>query len=424
METNSHLEFDRLKAYGYHLDLPSGEFMRFEPNEPKTVTIVQIGGFKIIQGGSGHALGPIHDRNASKILQALRQSGYLHSEEASNGEPEPEPISISRSKYAASYGPTTGDSLRLGSTDLWIKIEKDYTTYGDECTLGCGKSIRDGMGAASGCSDADCLDLAIINAVVIDWTGIYKADIGVKDGVIIAIGKAGNPAAFDGVSRDMIIGSNTDIIDAGGKIITAGGIDTHVHHICPQQANDAIASGVTTLIGGGTGPSTSSAAVNSTTSKRYIKQMMQAFDNIPLNIGLVGKGADSGAAGLRDQCQAGIIALKLHEDFGCTPATIDNCLRYGDLSTTNEMGSILIVQTVSATSKIFNVTFTPMVSTRPLSSSTRYRPSRIVPSTCTMSKAPAEATLLITSNSWAIPTCFQVAQLPLCHIHRTRSPSM
>ncbi|RKL27489.1 Urease [Fusarium proliferatum] len=326
METNPDLDFDREKAYGYHLDLPAGEFLRFEPNEPKKVTLVQIGGSRIIQGGSGYAKGPIDPSNVQKILHQLQQSGYRHSPEKSTKSETFQPCSITREKYASAYGPTTGDLIRLGSTDLWVKVEKDYTSYGDECTLGCGKTIRDGMGAASGCSDADCLDLAIINAVIIDWTGIFKADIGVKNGNIVGIGKAGNPATMDGVSDNMVIGSNTDIIDAGGKIVTAGGIDTHVHNICPQQAFEAISSGITTLFGGGTGPSTSSTAVNGTASKKYIRQMMQACDQLPLNFGLVGKGSDSERVGLLDQIKAGVIALKLHEDFGCTPSTIDNCL--------------------------------------------------------------------------------------------------
>jgi len=254
METNPDLKFDRLKAYGFHLDLPAGEFLRFEPNEPKTVTLVHIGGSRVIQGGSGFSKGPVDPNNANKVLQSLKQAGYRHSSEGSNAQEPIEPCTIDRTKYASAYGPTTGDLLRLGSTDLWIKIERDHTVYGDECTLGCGKTIRDGMGASSGCSDAECLDLAIINAVIIDWTGIFKADIGVKDGAITAIGKAGNPATMDGVSDGMLIGSNTDIIDAGGKIVTAGGIDTHVHNICPQQAHEAISSGITTLFGGGTGP--------------------------------------------------------------------------------------------------------------------------------------------------------------------------
>lgn len=254
METNPDLEFDREKAYGYHLDLPAGEFLCFEPGEPKTVTLLKIGGSKTIQGGSGLAKGPVDPSRSAKILQDLQQAGYRHVPENTPEVESIQPCSIDRATYAATYGPTTGDLIRLGSTDLWVKIEKDFTVYGDECTVGCGKTLRDGMGTASGCADADCLDLVIINAVVIDWTGIFKADIGVKDGKIVAIGKAGNPATMDGVSDQMTVGSNTDIIDAGGMIVTAGGVDTHVHNICPQQAHEALSSGVTTLFGGGTGP--------------------------------------------------------------------------------------------------------------------------------------------------------------------------
>ena len=152
------------------------------------------------------------------------------------------------------YGPTTGDLVRLGATDLWVKVERDYAIYGDECTFGGGKTLRDGVGQASGRTDADCLDLVITNALVVDWSGIFKADIGVKDGFIVAIGKAGNPDVMDGVTPSMVIGSNTDIFSGEGKIVTAGGIDTHVHYTCPQQADDALSAGITTVVGGGTGP--------------------------------------------------------------------------------------------------------------------------------------------------------------------------
>ena len=152
------------------------------------------------------------------------------------------------------YGPTTGDLVRLGDTDLWVKVERDFAVYGDECTFGGGKTLRDGVGQASGRTDADCLDLVITNALVIDWSGIFKADIGIKDGFIVAIGKAGNPDVMDGVSPSMVIGSNTDVFSGEGKIVTAGGIDTHVHYTCPQQADDALAAGITTVVGGGTGP--------------------------------------------------------------------------------------------------------------------------------------------------------------------------
>lgn len=255
METNPELEFDRQRAYGFHLALPSGEFMRFEPGNAMTVDLVQIGGLGVIEGASGLANGPVDQGRVGDIVERLQQAGYRHAlDKRQYTQGSTKSLTMNRTNYAAAYGPTVGDSLRLGPTNLWIRIEKDFTTYGDECTLGCGKSLRDGMGAASGCSDAECLDLAIINAVIVDWSGIYKADIGIRDGLIVGIGKAGNPATMDGVSENMTIASNTDVLDAGGKIITAGGIDTHVHHICPQQAQEALASGITTLFGGGTGP--------------------------------------------------------------------------------------------------------------------------------------------------------------------------
>jgi len=152
------------------------------------------------------------------------------------------------------FGPTVGDTVRLGATDLWVKVEKDFTVHGDECTFGGGKTIRDGIGQSTGRADDECLDLVITNALVIDWSGIFKADIGIKEGILVGIGKAGNPDIMDGVNTNMIIGSNTDVISGEGKILTAGGTDTHVHWTCPQQAADALASGITTMVGGGTGP--------------------------------------------------------------------------------------------------------------------------------------------------------------------------
>lgn len=253
MEINPAMDFDRRRSYGYHLDVSAGTFVRFNPQESTTVTLVEIGGQRRIQGGSGFAAGKIDSSRTDAIVETLVSAGYHHTPEEISQIANLKPLSMSRAKYANTYGPTVGDCLRLGDTNLWVKIEKDFTEYGDECTVGDGKTIRDGIGQASGSSDAECLDLAIVNAVVIDWTGIYKADIGIKDGKIVAIGKAGNPATM-GISPGMIIGSNTDMIDASGQIVTAGGVDTHVHLICPQQADEAIASGVTTMIGGGTGP--------------------------------------------------------------------------------------------------------------------------------------------------------------------------
>jgi urease len=241
-----------------------------------------------------------------------------------------EPFTMDRADYVAIYGPTVGDRVRLGATDLWIEVEKDLTSYGDECTFGGGKTIRDGMGQASGWPDKDCLDVVVTNALIVDWTGIYKADIGIKNGLISAIGKAGNPDVMHGVHPDMVIGSNTDVIAAEHDIVTTGGFDTHIHLICPQQANDAIASGITSFLAGGTGPSTGSKATTCTPSAHLIEQVLQACDGFPLNYGITGKGNDCEPGPLREQVEAGVCGLKLHEDWGTTPTAIDTCLTVAD----------------------------------------------------------------------------------------------
>ncbi|HEY0476237.1 MAG TPA: urease subunit alpha, partial [Kofleriaceae bacterium] len=233
---------------------------------------------------------------------------------------------LDRRGYAELYGPTTGDRVRLGDTDLVAEVERDHTVYGDECKFGGGKVLRDRMGQYAGAADAEALDLVITNALVIDWTGIYKADIGIKHGRIAGIGKAGNPAVMVGVTPGMIVGVTTDALAGEGLIITAGGIDSHIHFICPQQADEALASGVTTFVGGGTGPTTGSKATTCTPGMRHIELMLQATDAIPLNIGLTGKGNTSSPEGLVDQIRAGAIGLKLHEDWGTTPPAIDCCL--------------------------------------------------------------------------------------------------
>jgi urease subunit alpha len=233
---------------------------------------------------------------------------------------------LDRRAYAEMYGPTVGDRVRLGDTGLVAQVERDHATYGDECKFGGGKVLRDRMGQFAGADDSDALDLVITNALVIDWTGIYKADIGIKNGRIVGIGKAGNPAVMIGVSPGMIVGVTTDAIAGEGLILTAGGIDTHIHFICPQQADEAIASGITTFVGGGTGPTTGTNATTCTPGARHIELMLQATDAIPLNIGLTGKGNTSLSNGLVDQIRAGAIGLKLHEDWGTTPPAIDCCL--------------------------------------------------------------------------------------------------
>ncbi|GFN33541.1 urease subunit alpha [Paenibacillus xylaniclasticus] len=239
--------------------------------------------------------------------------------------------SIDRKSYAQMFGPTTGDAVRLADTELWAEIEHDYTVYGDECKFGGGKVIRDGMGQSSGAlRDEGVLDTLITNAVIIDHWGIVKADIGIKDGIIVGIGKAGNPDIMDGVTPGMIAGASTEVIAGEGKIVTAGGIDSHIHFICPQQIETALASGVTTMIGGGTGPATGTNATTVTPGAWHLARMLEAIEAFPMNIGLTGKGNSSFPGPLIEQIEAGAIGLKLHEDWGTTPAAIDACLAAAD----------------------------------------------------------------------------------------------
>jgi urease subunit alpha len=236
-------------------------------------------------------------------------------------------LKIKRSAYAEMFGPTTGDRLRLADTDLWIEVEKDYTVYGEEVKFGGGKVIRDGMGQSQRRA-SDVADTVITNALIIDHWGIVKADIGIKHGRISAIGKAGNPDIQPGV--DIVIGAATEIIAGEGMIATAGGIDSHIHMICPQQIEEALDSGVTTMIGGGTGPATGTAATTCTPGPWHIHRMLQAVDSFPMNFGLLCKGNASLRNPLREQVAAGAMGLKLHEDWGTTPAAIDNCLAVAD----------------------------------------------------------------------------------------------
>ncbi len=230
---------------------------------------------------------------------------------------------ISRQAYAEMFGPTTGDRLRLADTELWVQVEKDFTQYGDEVKFGGGKVIRDGMGQCQ-LGSADVADLVITNALIIDHWGIVKADIGIKDGRISGIGKAGNPDVQAGV--DIFIGPGTDVVAGEGSIITAGGIDSHIHFICPQQIEEAQASGVTTMLGGGTGPSTGSNATTVTPGPWYMQRMLEAAESFSMNLGFLGKGNASLPEALREQVAAGAMGLKLHEDWGTTPAAISNCL--------------------------------------------------------------------------------------------------
>ena len=241
-------------------------------------------------------------------------------------------VKISGSKYAAMFGPTTGDKVRLADTSLIIEVEKDYTHYGDECKFGGGKTLRDGMGqSVKTCSSDGDLDLVITNALIVDAkAGIIKADIGIKNGKIVGIGKAGNPDIMDGVTPGMTVGASTEALAGEGKIITAGGIDTHIHYITPDQINCALYSGVTTMIGGGTGPADGTNATTCTPGPWNLKMMLKAADQYPMNLGFLGKGNCADEAPLIEQVKAGAIGLKIHEDWGSTPAVINHCLNVAD----------------------------------------------------------------------------------------------
>lgn len=240
-------------------------------------------------------------------------------------------LSINRIKYANMYGPTTGDKVRLGDTELFIEIEKDFTVYGDEAKFGGGKTIRDGMAqSARATRDEGVLDLVITSVLIIDHWGIVKADIGIKNGKIVGIGKAGNPDTMDGVDANMIIGAATEVHGGAGLIATAGGIDSHIHFICPQQIDHALYSGITTMIGGGTGPADGTNATTVTPGAWNIQKMLEAAEAFPMNLGFLGKGNCAALPPLEEQIAAGALGLKIHEDWGSTPAVIDACLQIAD----------------------------------------------------------------------------------------------
>jgi urease subunit alpha len=245
------------------------------------------------------------------------------------------PISFPRNAYAAMFGPTTGDKVRLADTDLYIEVERDFTTYGEEVKFGGGKVIRDGMGQGQMTNAEGAADTVITNALILDHWGIVKADIGIRNGRISGIGKAGNPdiqAGFGNMDphETIIIGPGTDVIAGEGKIITAGGFDSHIHFICPQQIEDALMSGLTTMLGGGTGPSAGTSATTCTPGPWHMAQMLRAADSFPMNLAFSGKGNAATPAALIEMIEAGACAMKLHEDWGTTPAAIDNCLSVAD----------------------------------------------------------------------------------------------
>ena len=289
---------------------------------------------------------------------------------------------IARRAYADMFGPTTGDRVRLADTELFIEVERDLTIYGEEVKFGGGKVIRDGMGQSQRSRAAGAVDTVITNALILDHWGIVKADIGIKDGRIAAIGKAGNPDIQPGV--DIVIGPGTEIIAGEGKIVTAGGIDAHIHFICPQQIEEALYSGITTMLGGGTGPATGTAATTCTPGPWHIARMLQAAEAFPMNLGFFGKGNASRPEALVEQIEAGACGLKLHEDWGTTPAAIDCCLTVADATTCRSR-------------------FTPTPSMNPVSSRTRSPPSRAARSMPTTPKARAAAMRRTSSGSAARP---------------------
>src|SRR4051812_20891662 len=237
-------------------------------------------------------------------------------------------VKIKRSVYADMFGPTTGDKVRLADTDLIIEVEKDFTTYGEEVKFGGGKVIRDGMGQSQATNKQGAADTVITNALIVDHWGIVKADVAIKEGMISAIGKAGNPDIQPGVT--IVIGPGTDVIAGEGKILTAGGFDSHIHFICPQQIEEALFSGITSMLGGGTGPATGTNATTCTPGPWHLARMIEAADGFPMNLGFAGKGNASLPDGLHEMVRGGACALKLHEDWGTTPAAIDCCLSVAD----------------------------------------------------------------------------------------------
>ena len=329
-EANKALEFDREKALGFHLNIPSGTSIRFEPGESKHVEVVEFGGSKTIYGFSGLVSGDLESKKDTAVKN-IHENNFKNVLE--NVETESNPLQIPHNRYVELFGPTVGDRVRLADTDLVMEIEKDLIKYGDELVFGGGKSARDGLGQASGVLREDSADLVITNAMIIDpKLGIIKADIGIKDGKILGVGNAGNPDVMDDI--DIVVSSNTEIISGEHTICTPGTIDSHIHFISPQQAIDAICNGTTTMIGGGTGPADGTNATTCTPGEFNIHKMIEAAEEFPMNFGFLCKGNDSREESLVEQVRAGACGLKLHEDWGTTPATINSALNVADKTDT------------------------------------------------------------------------------------------
>ena len=329
-EANKALEFDREKSLGFHLNVPSGISVRFEPGEAKHVEVVEFGGTKTIFGFSGLVSGDLESKK-EEAIKNINENNFKNISE--NIKDESNSLEIPRNRYVELFGPTVGDKVRLADTELVIEIEKDLIKYGDELVFGGGKSARDGLGQASGVLREESADLVITNAMIIDpILGIIKADIGIKDGKILGVGNAGNPNVMDDV--DIVVSSNTEIISGEHTICTPGTIDSHIHFISPQQAIDAICNGITTMIGGGTGPADGTNATTCTPGEWNIHKMIEAVEEYPLNFGFLCKGNDSREEALLEQVKAGACGLKLHEDWGTTPATINSALNVADKTDT------------------------------------------------------------------------------------------
>eukprot|EP01038_Epipyxis_sp_PR26KG_P009206 gene9206-12416_t len=341
IETNPYLSFNRRLSYGMRLNIAAGTSVRFEPGEKKIVSLVSIAGKRVIRGGNNICDGAVSNETSviDAIMDKLLKEGFSNTvyttrDDESHGDTSTSKkqriavhtnyggLHIPRSLYARMYGPTTGDIVRLADTQLFIRVEADKTVYGDECKFGGGKVLREGMGQATGLLSSEQLDTVITNALIVDYSGIYKADIGIKNGFIVGIGKAGNPDVMAGVDMNMVVGVNTEAIAGEGLIVTAGGMDAHIHYICPQICEEAI--------GGGTGPASGTCATTCTPSPFHMEMMLKATDDIPMNFAFTGKGNTSSPEGLIEIIQAGAVGLKLHEDWGTTPAAIDNCLKVAD----------------------------------------------------------------------------------------------
>ena len=305
-QANAALSFDRAAAHGHRLDIPAGTAVRFEPGVPQTVRLVPLARTT---------------RGARPEPEPARTAGPLMTR-------------LSRERYAALFGPTTGDRIRLADTDLLVEITEDRSggpgLAGDEAVFGGGKVLRESMGQGRATRADGAPDTVITGAVIVDHWGIIKADIGIRDGRIVAIGKAGNPDIMTGVHPDLVVGPSTEIIAGNGRIVTAGAIDCHVHLICPQIMDEALGAGITTIVGGGTGPAEGTKATTVTPGAWHLARMLEALDSWPVNFALLGKGNTVNPEAMWEQLRGGASGFKLHEDWGSTPAAIDACLTVAD----------------------------------------------------------------------------------------------